>query len=143
MSHTISFIYRIAKTSQTYYGKFLTDKMSDDHDGLDVIIRPKLTYALNRHRRLNNKGKLKQSIFIGVLAYSNTWMNFSTEREVKCFDFLYEQYTTKDGVDVEDYWVSGELLSNLEKASDEQVSSVAKDDAKEEFVELQTEAAAA
>jgi hypothetical protein len=140
--HTISFIYRIAKTNQTYYGKFLTDTISDDHDGLDLIIKPKLTYALNKHRRLKNKGKLKQTIFIGVLSHSNSWMNFSNEREVKCFDFLYEQYKSKDGVDVEDYWVNGELLSNLEKASDEQVSSVASEVAKEEFVELQTEATA-
>jgi hypothetical protein len=113
--HTISFIYRIDKTNQTYFGKYLTDNISDNHDGLDTIIRPKLTYGLNKHRRINNKNKLKQSIFIGVLSYSNTWMDFSSEREIKCFDFLYERYKTEEGVEVEDYWVNRERLSDLEK----------------------------
>ena len=119
--HTISFIYRIDKSNQTYFGKYLTDNISDNHDGLDTIIRPKLTYGLNKHRRLNNKNKLKQSIFIGVLSYSKTWMDFSSEREIKCFDFLYEQYKTEAGVEVEDYWVNRERLSDLEKTSDDQI----------------------
>lgn len=148
--HTISFIYRIDKSNQTYFGKYLTDNISDNHDGLDVVIRPKLTYGLNKHRRLNNKNKLKQSIFIGVLSYSNTWMDFSSEREIKCFDFLYEQYKTEAGVEVEDYWVNRERLSDLEKTSDDQISTPDKDNetdkeeavdnkhdnAKEVFVEL-------
>ena len=30
--HTISFIYRIDKTNQTYFGKYLTENISDNHD---------------------------------------------------------------------------------------------------------------
>jgi hypothetical protein len=145
--HTISFIYRIDKTNQTYFGKYLTENISDNHDGLDTIIRPKLTYGLNKHRRLNNKNKLKQSIFIGVLSYSNAWIDFSSEREIKCFDFLYEQYKTKEGVEVEDYWVNGQLLSDVEKNNNSRLpvaGETAKtnytneDNPKETFVELLT-----
>ena len=146
--HTISFIYRIDKSNQTYFGKYLTDNISDNHDGLDTIIRTKLTYGLNKYRRINNKNKLKQSIFIGVLSYSNTWMDFSSEREIKCFDFLYEQYKTESGVEVEDYWVNRERLSDLEKPTDlqdqtsihdkEEVTDSKEDNTKEEFVELLT-----
>ena len=146
--HTISFIYRIDKSNQTYFGKYLTDNISDNHDGLDTIIRPKLTYGLNKYRRINNKNKLKQSIFIGVLSYSNTWMDFSSEREIKCFDFLYEQYKTESGVEVEDYWVNRERLSDLEKPTDlqdqtsihdkEEVTDSKDDNSNEEFVELLT-----
>lgn len=146
--HTISFIYRIDKSNQTYFGKYLTDNISDNHDGLDTIIRPKLTYGLNKYRRINNKNKLKQSIFIGVLSYSNTWMDFSSEREIKCFDFLYEKYKTEAGEDVEDYWVNRERLSDLEKPTDlqdqtsihdkEEVTDSKDDNSNEEFVELLT-----
>lgn len=142
--HTITFIYRIDKSQQTYFGKYMAHYISDDHSGLDTIIRPKLTYGLNKHRRLNNKNKLKQSIFIGILSYSNDFMNYSSEKEVRCFDFLYEQYKTNSLVDVEDYWVNGELLSNLEKEKEKekevQISNAEKEKEKsnEEFVELFT-----
>ena len=142
--HTITFIYRIDKSIKTNFGKFMAHYSSDDHSGLDTIIRPKLTYGLNKHRRLNNKNKLKQSIFIGILSYSNDFMNYSSEKEVRCFDFLYEQYKTNSLVDVEDYWVNGELLSNLEKEKEKekevQISNAEKEKEKsnEEFVELFT-----
>jgi hypothetical protein len=87
--HTITFIYKIDKTQQTYHGKFLFEDIPENHEGLDTIIKPKLLYGLNKYRTLNDKKKLKQSVFIGVLSYSSGWIDFSTEREVKCFDFVY------------------------------------------------------
>jgi hypothetical protein len=32
---TITFIYKIKNVNKTFYGKYITDYMSDDHEGLD------------------------------------------------------------------------------------------------------------
>jgi hypothetical protein len=60
---------------------------------------------------------------------------------------LYEQYKTKEGVEVEDYWVNGQLLSDVEKNNNSRLpvaGETAKtnytneDNPKETFVELLT-----
>ena len=32
----ITFIYKIGKNQRAYYGKYATDSISDDHEGLDT-----------------------------------------------------------------------------------------------------------
>ena len=35
----ITFIYKVGKINKTYYGKYCFDYISDDHEGLDNIVK--------------------------------------------------------------------------------------------------------
>lgn len=43
---TVSFIYKI-NDSQTKYGKYVANYISDDHDGLDIMIKNVLVDTIN------------------------------------------------------------------------------------------------
>ena len=58
----ITFIYKIRKN--TYYGKYMTNCISDDHEGLDTVVRPYLVNGLNKFRKQNNLSKLKTKVKI-------------------------------------------------------------------------------
>ena len=85
----ITFIYKVGKNNKTYYGKYCFDYMSDDHEGLDIIVKNILIEGLNRYREKNNMNKLKSKINLGILSFSsnNVIPTFSTDCEIKCFDF--------------------------------------------------------
>jgi hypothetical protein len=89
----ITFIYKVGKNNKTYYGKYCTDYISDDHEGLDVEVKYSLIEGLTRYRKKNNIKKLKMKIIIGVLSFSsnNYVPTYSTNNEIKCFDF-YRNY---------------------------------------------------
>jgi hypothetical protein len=40
----ITFIYRVGKNQKTYYCKYCSDYISDDHEGLDIEVK----YILKR-----------------------------------------------------------------------------------------------
>lgn len=92
----ITFIYKIGKNNKTYYGKYLSDYISDDHEGLDNEVEYILKKGLNEYREKNNIKKLKGKINIGVLSFSSNDVvpTYSTENEIKCFDF-YCDYKNK------------------------------------------------
>jgi hypothetical protein len=85
----ISFIYRVGKNPKTYYGKYWTDYISDDHEGLDKEVKPVLIKGLNDYRRKNNIPKIKSKIIIGVMSFSSSDCipTSSSKNEIKCFDF--------------------------------------------------------
>jgi len=90
----ITFIYKIAK--RNYYGKYIFDYITDDHEGLDDEIRPLLLYGINLFRR--QKGLLPLLyIKIGILSLSiDSYIPcYSTDKEYECFDFYYEEYEKK------------------------------------------------
>ena len=92
----ITFIYKIGKNNKKYYGKYLSDYISDDHEGLDNEVKYILEKGLNEYREKNNIKKLKGKINIGVLSFSSNDVvpTYSTENEIKCFDF-YCDYENK------------------------------------------------
>jgi len=87
----ITFIYKVGKNPKTYYGKYCFDYISDDHEGLDEEVRYILKRGLNKYRKKNNIPELKSKIIIGILSFSsnNSIPTYSTEDEIKCFDFYY------------------------------------------------------
>ena len=92
----ITFIYRIG--THTYYGKYETDYISDDHNGLDTEVRYELLSGINRFREKHGKEKLKQ-IKIGVMSFSDSerMLTDSTKKEIECFDFYHIKYGYKPG----------------------------------------------
>jgi hypothetical protein len=88
----ITFIYKIGKNNKTYYGKYCTDYISDDHEGLDIEVEHILIKGINEYRKKINIKKLKQKIIIGIMSYSSN--NFiptdSSTKEIKCFDFYHD-----------------------------------------------------
>jgi hypothetical protein len=88
----ITFIYKIGK--HTYYGKYISDYVSDDHEGLDIEIKDYLVSGINKYRVINNKPVIKEEIFIGILSFSSHQYIpvFSSENEKKCFDFYAENF---------------------------------------------------
>jgi len=85
----ITFIYKVGKHNKTYYGKYCFDYISDDHEGLDNEVEYILIKGLNEYRKKNNIQILKTKIIIGILSFSsnNTIPTYSTDNEIKCFDF--------------------------------------------------------
>lgn len=46
----ITFIYKVGK-KKTYYGKYCSDYISDDHDGLDNEVKYILLSGINEYRK--------------------------------------------------------------------------------------------
>ena len=91
----ITFIYKVGNNNKTYYGKFCSDHISDDHEGLNTIVNNILQRGLNEYRKKNNqKLKLKSKIRIGILSFSSHDFipTDSTEDEIKCFDFYCDYH---------------------------------------------------
>jgi hypothetical protein len=84
-------MYKIGNNPKRYYGKYCFDYISDDHEGLDNEVKYILIKGLNEYRKKNNIQKLKSKIIIGILSFSHNkvFPTFSTNNEIKCFDFYY------------------------------------------------------
>jgi hypothetical protein len=87
----ITFIYKIGNNPKIYYGKYVCDSISDDHEGLDNEIKPALIEGLNKYRQKRGLTKIKTWVFIGILSFSsNEYIPmFSTNSEIKVFDFYF------------------------------------------------------
>lgn len=96
----ITFIYKVGKNNKKYYGKYCTNYISDDHDGLDNEVKYALIMGLNAYKKQNVESK----IAIGILSLSD---DYSSENEIKCFDFYC-------GVDNKIY-INGKLIRHQTK----------------------------
>ena len=103
----ITFIYRIGKNPKTYYGKCCFDYISDDHEGLDNEVKYVLKQGINAHRKQRNIQKIKSKIIIGILSLSANQIipTYSTNDEIKCFDF----YKDED----DQIYINGKMVSTL------------------------------
>ena len=90
----ITFIYKIGNEPKTYYGKYCSDYISDDHEGLDREVKIVLVEGINKYRKQQNLDELTSNIYIGVLSFSsNKYIpTYSSNDEIKCFDFYCEYY---------------------------------------------------
>jgi hypothetical protein len=100
----ITFIYKVGNNNKTYYGKYCSDHISDDHYGLDNIVKYELKKGLNKYRKQNNIQKIRSKIIIGVLSFSSNdfILPYSSDNEIKCFDF-YRDYHNK-------IYINGKLI---------------------------------
>jgi hypothetical protein len=100
----ITFIYRVGKNPKTYYGKYCSDYISDDHEGLDTEVKYILKGGLDEYRKKNNMPKLNKKIIIGVMSFSSNQVipTYSTSNEIKCFNF-YHGYDNKK-------YINGKLI---------------------------------
>lgn len=92
---TVVFMYTIKGSNEKFYGKYVCDYISDDHEGLDQEILPTLYIGLNRHRKQLDLPLLKDNdISIGIISCStnNNWLNYTSKDEYKFFDFYYTYY---------------------------------------------------
>ncbi len=85
----ITFIYKIGNNNKTYYGKYITDYISDDHNGLDTEVMSYLVDGINKYRQKKALSKLHSKINIGILSFSsNKYIPvYSSDNEINCFDF--------------------------------------------------------
>lgn len=86
----ITFIYKIGK--RTLYGKYVCTYVSDDHEGLDDVIRPIVLKGVNVFRKQKGLSSIK-NIKVGILSFSvdSYAPCYSSEKEFKCFDFYCEE----------------------------------------------------
>lgn len=104
----ITFIYKIQNNSNTYFGKYCSDNISDDHEGLDKEILHDLLYGINKYRKQKNLEEItNDNIRLGVLSfsYSNYIPVYSSNDEIKCFDFYCEHYDFSKHSTI---WINGE-----------------------------------
>jgi hypothetical protein len=103
----ISFIYKIDNNKKTYYGKFVCDYISDDHEGLDNEIRWYVIDGINKYREQKELPPIEK-IYIGVISFSmNRYIpTFSSDQEIQCFDFYYEKYEHVN----EKTYINGKLI---------------------------------
>lgn len=103
----ITFIYKIGKNSKTYYEKYVTDYISNDHNGLDMEVKYELIDSINRYRTKKGLSKLHSKIIIGIISFSSDKYIpvYSTKNEINCFDFYFieERYDKK-------IYINGKLL---------------------------------
>lgn len=105
----ISFIYRIGKNKKTYYGKYVTDDVSDDHEGLDNEVKYSLINGVNEYRKQKGLSPLKtKTLYVGVISFSNNKYipTYSSSQEIKCFDFYMINQNYKG-----ERYVNGELIA--------------------------------
>ena len=104
----ITFFYKIGNNKKLFYGKYVCDYISDDHEGLDSEIIPTVTDGINEYRKQKGLEKLNKPIRLGVLAFSaNTYIpTYSSDEEIQCFDFyhVFFNYTRKT-------YINGKLLN--------------------------------
>ena len=74
-----------------YYGKYVFDCMSNDHEGLDDQVRPLILYGLNWFRDL--LGNISIDIF--SFSIDDYIPSYSTNKESQCFYFYCEKEYNK------------------------------------------------
>ena len=105
----ITFIYRIEGNKRVFYGKYVCDYISDDHDGLDSEIYPTLIDGINMYRSQKGIPKLSKKVVIGILSFSsNRYIpTYSTDNEIKCFDFYHIKHILKK----DETYINGNLIN--------------------------------
>ena len=104
----ITFIYRIGHNNKVFYGKYVFDYISDDHNGLDNEIKDIVKCGINEYRKQMGLEKLNKKIRIGILSLSPYVYipTYSSDAEIKCFDFYHKKHTLKN----DETYVNGKLI---------------------------------
>ena len=102
----ITFIYKIGK--RTFYGKYVANCISDDHEGLDNEVHPIVLKGINEYRKQKGLSSIRR-LKIGILSFSVDAFApcYSSEREMGCFDF----YCDEQNYDKQTIYVNGQKIS--------------------------------
>ena len=93
----ISFNYTIRGSNVIFVGKYVTYYLSDDHEGLDELVKPYLLKSLNTWRARKSLRPLRrQDIKVGVTGFADgcgrvPTYSSSAAKEAKIFDFYYDE----------------------------------------------------
>jgi len=104
----ITFIFKL--NEKTFYGKFYTDTLEPDHEGLNEVIKPYLM------KGLQDQDVLPENVRIGILSVCNHKYIaiHSSKDEINCFDFYCHKFTINYTVHVRMYMfgklVDGKLV---------------------------------
>ena len=115
----ITFIFKLKNT--TYYGKYYTDYISPDHEGLDEEVKSYLLKGISEYQKQENlpdikeyiKEDIKEDVNIGVISVCNhKYISIhSTNEERKCFDFYCEKFNINYKTCLKMY-MFGKLIQN-------------------------------
>ena len=120
----ITFIFILPnglKGYNTDYGKYHTDDISPEHEGLDEVVKPYLLKGINEYYKFELKQKhipevdFKEQVPIGIMSVSNdTNISIhSSNEEKRVFDFYCQKFTIDHKISLEMY-VFGKLIENPE-----------------------------
>jgi len=119
----ITFIFKLAsRPNQAFYGKYYTDTISPEHEGLDVEIRPYLIKGISEYHRQDQIQKrinplqfseFKENVPIGIISVSSLKhiSIHSSNQEINCFDFYCEKFTINHTINMKMY-MFGKLIEN-------------------------------
>jgi hypothetical protein len=134
MSIIICFIYKLDNDPKQYYGKYIEIYKEDIysiHIGLDNIVKSVLFNVLNNFRKENNL-LIIQEIKVGIISFSDNYLNYSSKNEYQCFDFYY---TKNYNYNYKEAYINGNLfvlknkeINNNNKKNDNYISSDSDDD---------------
>ena len=105
----ITFIFTL--NGKTFYGKYYTDYISPDHEGLDEVIKPYLVKGLNEYNKHENLPEIKENIQIGIISVSDhKYISIHSSNDEKlCFDFYCEKFNINYKIHLRMY-VFGKLI---------------------------------
>ena len=107
---SVSFIYRIGRNPRVYYGKYVCDYISDDHNGLDREVSHDLVQCVNIFKKSNKYFYAydeeddeeddnvirddRYQVKIGILscATNQNYLDYSTKAEICAFDYYCSSY---------------------------------------------------
>jgi hypothetical protein len=103
----ITFIYTIGK--KRFYGKYVADYVSDDHEGLDDVVQPIVLKGVNAFRKQKGLSSINR-VKIGILSLSvdNFVPCYSSEKEMVCFDFYCDEQNYYE----QTIYVNGQKIRN-------------------------------
>ena len=106
----ITFIYRIGKNKKSFYGKYVCDYISDDHEGLDSEIKSTIIDGINEYRKQQGFAKINKTVCLGILSFSaNKYIPIhSSDEEIHCFDFYHKHFTNNG-----ETYVNGKLIGGF------------------------------
>lgn len=90
----VTFIYKVRGNPTTCYGKYLSNDLSDDRHGLDVIVRSVLVNGLNKQCQRDGLDRVirEEFVTVGILSVDVGDVYYSTDEEIQAFDFYYTDY---------------------------------------------------
>jgi hypothetical protein len=109
----ITFIFKLPNNlGQTLYGKYYTDYIYDEHEGLDKEIKHYLLKGINEFQNLKLSQEV-ENIHIGIISVSDhNYISInSTDEEIKCFDFYCKKFTINHKISLTMY-MFGKLIES-------------------------------
>ena len=106
---SVTFLYRIGANPKVYYGKYVCDYISDDHEGLDNEVLPDLLKGINMYRQKRSLQPLKKNkVKLGILSCSTNrnYLDYSTKKEIGFFGFYYTCYKQ-----ITKFYINGKLIT--------------------------------